>query len=155
MKTDGLPGCRWTKTTMIQFVLITEPAIHEGLTFLLDNQPPNLHLIIISRADPPWPLARLRTRQALNEIRAKDLRFSVAETAVFLNNILHLNLSSENIATLDKQTEGWITGLQMAALSLKNRKDTATFIQNFNARHTFILCRAWWRILGVGRCGGR
>ncbi|MCP4937290.1 MAG: helix-turn-helix transcriptional regulator, partial [bacterium] len=121
------------------FHLITEPAIHEAFAFLLDNQPPNLHLIIISRADPPWPLARLRARRQLNEIRARDLRFTMEETAVFLNNIMGLNLSPEDVVALDKQTEGWIAGLQMIALSMQRCDDTAVFIQNFSARHAYIL----------------
>ncbi len=121
------------------FHLITELAIHEAFTFLLDNQPPNLHLIIISRADPPWPLARLRARRQLNEIRAKDLRFSVAETAVFLNDTMQLDLTPEEITALENRTEGWIAGLQMAALSMRGGNDTAGFVKAFTGSHRFIL----------------
>ncbi len=121
------------------FHLITELAIHEAFTFLLDNQPPNLHLIIISRADPPWPLARLRARRQLNEIRAKDLRFSVAETAVFLNDTMQLDLTPEEITALENRTEGWIAGLQMAALSMRGGNNTAGFVKAFTGSHRFIL----------------
>ena len=121
------------------FHLITEPAIHEAFTFLLDNQPPNLHLIIISRADPPWPLARLRARRELNEIRAKDLRFSVTETAMFLNETMQLNLTPEEVTALENRTEGWIAGLQMAALSMRGKTDTAGFVKAFTGSHRLIL----------------
>lgn len=121
------------------FHLITEPIIHKAFTFLLDNQPSNLHLVVISRADPPWPLARLRARQELNEIRAKDLRFSVAETAVFLNDTMNLTLTLEEITALDNRTEGWIAGLQMAALSMRGKTDTAGFVKAFTGSHRFIL----------------
>jgi LuxR family maltose regulon positive regulatory protein len=121
------------------FHLITEPAIHQAFVFLLDNQPSNLHLVIISRADPPWPLARLRARRQLNEVRAKDLRFSVAETAVFLNDAMQLNLTPEEVIVLDNRTEGWVAGLQMAALSMRGRNDKTSFIKSFTGSHRFIL----------------
>ncbi len=121
------------------FHLITESAIHDALTFLLDNLPPHLHLFLITRADPPWPLARLRSQHELNEIRVGEMRFTVAETAVFLNQIMQLNLSPDELTTLDEQTEGWIAGLQMAALSMKGRTDTAGFIKAFAGSHRYIL----------------
>ncbi len=121
------------------FHLITASDIHDALTFLLDNQPPHLHLFLITRADPPWPLARLRSQHELNEIRVGELRFTVEETAVFLNQIMQLNLSPDELTTLDEQTEGWIAGLQMAALSMKGRTDTAGFIKAFAGSHRYIL----------------
>ncbi|MCA9923223.1 MAG: hypothetical protein KC421_12665, partial [Anaerolineales bacterium] len=121
------------------FHVITEPVIHDIITFLLDNQPPNLHLLMITRADPPWPLARLRSQQALNEIRAKELRFTLEETAVFFNRLMQFNLSPDELTTLDAQIEGWVAGLQMVALSMKGHMDTAGFIKAFAGSHRFIL----------------
>ena len=121
------------------FHVINAEPVHDGLIFLLTHLPPSLHLIVSSRADPPWPLARWRVRREINEIRAQDLRFSLAETAVFLNNVMGLNLSPADVTILDERTEGWIAGLQMAAMSLQSRDDPAAFIQNFNASHRFVL----------------
>lgn len=121
------------------FHLITEPTIHKAFGFLLENQPGNLHLIMISRADPPWPLARLRARRQLHEIRARDLRFSVMETTTFLNEMMQLDLTPEEIAALENRTEGWIAGLQMAALSMRGGNDTAGFVKAFTGSHRFIL----------------
>jgi LuxR family maltose regulon positive regulatory protein len=98
--------------------------IHNGITFLLDNAPPNLHLILITRADPPWSLQRLRARRQIEEIRANDLRFDAAETAVFLADIMALNLTEEQVSHLVEQTEGWVAGLQLAGLALQS--DTFT-----------------------------
>ncbi len=91
--------------------LITEPAIHRSLTFLLDHLPPQLHLVMATRADPPLPLARLRTRGHLTEIRAADLRFTAQESAAFLTRELGLELSAQDIAAVEARTEGWIAGL--------------------------------------------
>ena len=121
------------------FHLITGPEIHDSLTFLLDNQPPHFHLFLITRADPPWPLARLRSQFDLNEIRIGELRFTVEETAVFLNQIMQLNLSLNQLRTLDQQTEGWVAGLQMAALSMKGQSNAAEFINAFAGSHRYIL----------------
>ena len=121
------------------FHVINAEPVHDGLIFLLTHLPPSLHLIVSSRADPPWPLARWRVRREINEIRAQDLRFSLAETAVFLNNVMGLNLSQTDVAVLDERTEGWIAGLQMAAMSLQNQDDPAAFIRNFSASNRFVL----------------
>ena len=99
--------------------LITNPAIHEGITFLLENAPPHFHLLLISRADPPFSLARLRARHQMTEIRQSDLRFAQSETAVFLNQLMALDLPETAVAALEKRTEGWVAGLQMAALALR------------------------------------
>jgi LuxR family maltose regulon positive regulatory protein len=125
--------------------VITEPQIHDGLAFLLENLPPTLHLILCSRADPPWPLARLRARGEMTELRAEDLRFTLQETTTFLNQALGLALSAEDVAALDTRTEGWIAGLQMAAISMRGRQrmqplhDLSTFIEALTGSHRFIL----------------
>jgi LuxR family maltose regulon positive regulatory protein len=119
--------------------VITEPTIQEMLTFILENQPPQMHLVISSRADPPWPLARLRVHGELAEIRTRDLRFTIDEAATFLNNVMGLKLSPQEVASLEGLTEGWIAGLQMAALSMRGRKDVSGFIASFSGTHRFIL----------------
>lgn len=119
--------------------LIDAHEIDEALTFLLDHLPPQLHLMITTREDPNLPLARLRVRGKLTEIRVEDLRFLPAEVAEFLNQAMGLNLSPENIASLEARTEGWIAGLQMAALSIEGRPDSSGFIQAFTGSHHFIL----------------
>lgn len=119
--------------------LIDSRSIHEGLTFLIDHQPPNMHLVITTRADPPLPLARLRARDKLTELRANDLRFTAEEAAAFLNQVMGLNLSAEEVAALERRTEGWIAGLQIAALSMQRRDDTKEFIQAFSGSHRHIL----------------
>src|ERR1041384_1965558 len=121
--------------------LITNPAIHEGVGFLIEHLPPQLHVIITSRADPPLPLARLRGRNQLNELRAKDLRFTPEESTSFLNGIMKLQLSAERITELEDRTEGWIVGLQLAALSIQGRveKEVGEFITAFTGSHRFVV----------------
>jgi LuxR family maltose regulon positive regulatory protein len=117
---------------------IQTPAIHTGLKFLLDHLPHNLHLVVSTRTDPPWPLARFRVRNQLVEIRAQDLRFNLEEAAEFLNRAMGLNLSAEDVAALDERTEGWIAGLQLAALSIRGRKDTSAFVKAFAGSHLYV-----------------
>jgi LuxR family transcriptional regulator, maltose regulon positive regulatory protein len=119
--------------------LIDSQAVDQWMTFLVEHQPPQFHLVIATREDPSLPLARLRARGQLIELRAADLRFTPTEAADFLNQMMGLNLSAENIAALEARTEGWIAGLQLAALSLQGRKDTAGFIQAFTGSHRFVL----------------
>jgi LuxR family maltose regulon positive regulatory protein len=119
--------------------LITAPPVHEALIFLVDHLPPAMHLVISGRADPPWPLARLRATGEMTELRTDDLRFTAAEVAAFLNDVMGLGLSATDVTALDDRTEGWIAGLQMAALSLQGRDDAPTFIQAFRGSHRFIL----------------
>jgi len=119
--------------------LIESSAVHEGTAFLLDHLPPQMHLGIATRADPPLPLARWRSRGQMVEVRTDDLRFTPDEVAVFLNQVMRLDLSAENIAALEARTEGWIVGLQMAALSMRGRSDASHFIQAFSGTHRFIL----------------
>ena len=113
--------------------------INDALTFLIDHLPPNLRLVIASREDPPLPLARLRVRGQLTELRAADLRFTPDETADFLNRVMGLNLSAENVVALEARTEGWIAGLQLAAISMQGRSDVAGFIGSFTGSHRFVL----------------
>jgi LuxR family maltose regulon positive regulatory protein len=119
--------------------VITADPIQRGMTFLLEHMPPQLHLLLVTRADPPLPLARLRSRGQLTEVRAAELRFGAAETGVFLQKVMGLDLPPEAIATLESHTEGWIAGLQLAALSLKGRTDTSAFLTNFTGSHRFVL----------------
>jgi LuxR family maltose regulon positive regulatory protein len=119
--------------------LITAPAIHQTIAFLLDHLPASMHLVLISRADPPLPLARLRARGQLAEIRTDDLRFTPDEAATFLNRIMDLKLSADQVAALESRTEGWIAGLQMAALSMRGRADIDSFVSAFAGSHRYIL----------------
>ncbi len=113
--------------------------IHNAVTFLLDNQPPNFHLILTSRTEPPLPLSRWRVRRQVTEIDAAVLRFSRAETAEFLNQQMHLDLSADDIDQLESITEGWVASLQLAALSLQNSDDPSQFIQNFKGDNHYIV----------------
>jgi LuxR family transcriptional regulator, maltose regulon positive regulatory protein len=126
-------------TVLDDYHVIDAKPVDDGLTFLLKHLPPQMHLVIASREDPNLPIARLRARDQLTELRATDLRFTPAESAEFLNQVMGLNLSTEDIAALETRTEGWITGLQLAALSMQGRSDTAGFIQAFTGSHRFVL----------------
>ena len=119
--------------------IATNQAIDEALSFLIDHLPPTMHLAIITREDPALPLARLRARGQLTELRAADLRFTPGEAAAFLNQVMGLELTAEEVAALEKRTEGWIAGLQMAALSMRGRSDTTAFIDAFTGSHHFVL----------------
>ena len=119
--------------------LIEAQPIHQALTFLLDHLPPQMHLIIATREDPHLPLARLRARGQLTELRARDLRFTTAEAAEFLNKVTGQDLSTEDIAALESRTEGWIAGLQLAAISMRGYEDAAGFIKAFTGSHHFVL----------------
>ncbi len=119
-------------------VIDTNP-VNDLLSFILDHLPPQLHLVITTREDPSLPLARLRARGQLTELRAADLRFTAAEAAKFLNEVMNLNLSAEDIDALETRTEGWIAGLQLAAISMQGHKDTSSFISSFTGSHRFVL----------------
>ena len=119
--------------------LIDAKPVDKALTFLLKYLPPQMHLVIATREDPHLPLARLRARGQLTELRAADLRFTPSEAAEFLNQVMGLNLSAEGIAALETRTEGWIAGLQLAALSMHGHQDTASFIKSFTGSHHFVL----------------
>ena len=113
--------------------------IDNALAFLIERPPPQMHLVIATREDPDLPLALLRARDQLIELRVKDLRFTESEAAEFLNRAMGLHLSSENIAALESRTEGWIAGLQLAALSMQGLEDTTGFIRSFTGGHHFVL----------------
>jgi LuxR family maltose regulon positive regulatory protein len=113
--------------------------VDDALTYLLENLPPQLHLVIATREDPQLPLARLRARGRLTELRAADLRFTSSEAAEFLNQEMGLDLSEEDLAALEKRTEGWIAGLQLAAISLQGQTDTSRLIQSFTGSHRLVL----------------
>ncbi|MCJ7700644.1 MAG: AAA family ATPase [Anaerolineales bacterium] len=121
------------------FHLIDIQPVYDALNFLLENTPPQMHLVIATREDPPLPLARLRARSQLTELRAADLRFNSSEAAEFLNQVMGLNLSTEDIAALETRTEGWIAGLQLAAISLQGHKDTTSLIKSFTGSHRLVL----------------
>jgi LuxR family maltose regulon positive regulatory protein len=119
--------------------LIQTPAIHAAITFLVEHLPPTLHLILAGRTNPPLPLARLRARGQLVEIRATDLRFSQSEVAEFLSQVSGSPLTVADIAALEMRTEGWVAGLQLAALSLRGRPDASGFIRAFTGSHAYII----------------
>jgi LuxR family maltose regulon positive regulatory protein len=119
--------------------LVTAQPIHQATTFLLDHLPGNMHLVIATRADPPLPVARLRGRGQLTELRLTDLRFTPDEAGEFLRQAMELSLSADDVAALVSRTEGWIAGLQMAALSLQGKDDVAQFIAAFTGSDRYIL----------------
>ena len=113
--------------------------VQDGMAFLLEHLPPQIHLVIASRTDPPLPLARLRGRGELAEIRAADLRFTPGEAAAYLNEVMGLVLTAADVAALEGRTEGWIAALQLAALSMQGREDTAAFIDGFAGDDRYIV----------------
>ena len=117
--------------------VIDSKPVDQALTFLLEHLPPQMHLVIATREDPHLPLARLRARGQLTELRAADLRFTPAEAAEFLNQVMGLNLSAEDIAALETRTEGWIAGLQLAALSMQGRARHRQFHPGFHRQPPF------------------
>ncbi len=119
--------------------VIREIKIHQALNFLFDHIPPRMHVIITSRTDPPMPLGRLRVRRELTEIRESDLRFALEETTAFLNDLMNLGLSGSDIKTLEARTEGWIAGLQLAALTLQGRTDKHDLIAAFSGSHRHLI----------------
>jgi len=118
---------------------ITLQPIHDSLAFFLEHLPRHMHLVISSRNDPPLPLVRLRSSGQLTELHAADLRFTLDEVTAFLNSIMDLGLSDKQIAALDTHTEGWVAGLQLAALSMQGREDKQHFIATFTSSHRHIL----------------
>jgi len=138
-----------------QFVLVLDDyhlldakAVDQALTYLVEHLPPQMHLVIVTREDPQLPLARLRARGHLTEVRAVDLRFTPSEAAAFLNQVMGLTLSAEDIAALERRTEGWIAGLQFAALSLQGQPDATSFIRSFTGSHHFVLDYLVEEVLG-------
>jgi LuxR family transcriptional regulator, maltose regulon positive regulatory protein len=119
--------------------MIDATPVDNALTFLLEHLPPQMHLVVATREDPHLPLARLRARGQLTELRAADLRFTPAEAAEFLSQIMDLDLSMEEVAALESRTEGWIAGLQLAALSMRGRDDIAQFVRAFAGDNRYIV----------------
>jgi LuxR family maltose regulon positive regulatory protein len=119
--------------------LVDAREVQDGMAFLLDHLPPRLHLVIASRADPALPLARLRARGELTEIRAADLRFTPEEAAAYLNGMMGLGLTAPDVAALEGRTEGWIAALQLAALSMQGRDDVAGFIAGFAGDDRYVV----------------
>lgn len=123
---------------MDDFHILVEPQVLQAVRFLIEHMPPSLHVILSGRADPPWPLARLRARGEMAEFRSADLRFTAEETGAFLSERMGLALTAAETAALDERIEGWAAGLQMAALSLAGRADRAGFIADFTGSNRFI-----------------
>ena len=119
--------------------LVESMEVHESMLFLVEHLPPQLHLVVASRADPPWPLGGLRARGELQELRAADLRFTGEETAGYLIGTMGLDLTAADVETLEGRTEGWIAALQLAALSLEHRDDPAAFIAGFAGDDRFVV----------------
>ncbi len=127
--------------------VIESPTIHEGITFMLEQMPPCMHLVITSRADPPLPLSRLRVRGELAELRADDLRFNPEETTAFLDMWIGEKLSAADREELEARTEGWVAGLQLAALALQkmaekndgNEEGLSAFVQRLSGSSRFIM----------------
>jgi LuxR family transcriptional regulator, maltose regulon positive regulatory protein len=119
--------------------LIESRTIHEALLFLIEHLPPQVHLVISTRADPPLPLSRLRARGEMAELRASDLRFTTEETTAFLEKTVGSRLSAEEVAELQERTEGWVAGLQLAALALRDRFDTSGFIAAFTGSNRYVV----------------
>jgi LuxR family transcriptional regulator, maltose regulon positive regulatory protein len=133
------------------YQFISSQAIHDEVAFLLEHCPKTFHLVIASRSDPPLPLARLRARGQMAELRAADLRFTGLEVAQYLNNVMGLRLDAGSVAVLEERTEGWIAGLQMASIALqarlamqshlpmRDREDVTGFIEGFSGTNRYIL----------------
>jgi len=121
------------------FHVIESPAIDAALGFLLDHLPPPLHLVLVTRIDPQLPLAQMRACNQLHELRGSDLRFTPRESADFLNRTMGLDLPEEAIERLEARTEGWIAGLQLAAVSIRSQTDPLAFIRSFSGSHRFVL----------------
>jgi LuxR family transcriptional regulator, maltose regulon positive regulatory protein len=130
-----------TQTVLVldDYHLIETQLIHDALAYFVEHLPANVHLVLASRSDPLLPLVRLRARGALSELRSLDLCFSVEETTAFLREVMGLLLSAEQVAALQARTEGWIAGLQLAALSLQGREDVTGFISAFTGSHRYVV----------------
>ena len=118
--------------------LIEDRRIHDGMAFFVDNIPPQVHLVIASRSEPPFPLGRLRGQGRLVEVTPADLRFTAAEAAAFLNDLMGLEVPDDAVGALERRTEGWIAGLQLAALSMRGRNDIGRFVASFSGDHRHI-----------------
>jgi LuxR family maltose regulon positive regulatory protein len=121
------------------YQFINSQAVHAQVAFLLEHCPNTFHVLIASRSDPPLPLARMRARGQMVELRTADLRFTDPEATQFLNDVMGLDLDTRSVAALEERTEGWVAGLQMAALSIRDRTDVREFIEGFSGTNRYIL----------------
>ncbi len=138
---ERAPENQWI-VVLDDYHVVGAPDVHEAVGFLLDHLPDPLHLVMATRSDPPLPLARLRSRAQLTEVRAADLRFTPSEAAEFLNQVMGLDLTAADVDALEERTEGWIAGLQLAALSLRGipeRGEVADFIDAFTGSNRFVI----------------
>jgi LuxR family transcriptional regulator, maltose regulon positive regulatory protein len=145
---SGEPPARPYIIILDDYHLVEQKDIHKDLDFLLEHLPWQIRLVISTRADPPLPLANMRAQGQLSEFRAQELRFSLKEIEMVLNDIAGLGLSHENITALETRTEGWIASLQMAAISMQNCKDIPAFIAEFTGTHRYILDYLTGEVLG-------
>src|ERR671916_580594 len=145
---EWVAGCgrptAWLSPDDVALVLddyhvIDAKPVDDALSFLIEHLPPRMHLLIATREDPQLPLARLRARGQLSELRAADLRFAPSEAAEFLKRVMGLDLSAQDIAALETRTEGWIAGLQLAALSMRGVEDVPGFIRAFAGDNRYIV----------------
>ncbi len=138
---NELADVRHEEVTIVldDYHVIHSGPIHEATSFLLEHLPENVHLVISGRADPPLPLAKLRARDQVTEIRAAELRFSTEEAAAFLKGVMGLTLSAADVAALEEVTEGWIAALQLAALSMRDREDVSGFVETFSGSNRHVL----------------
>lgn len=118
---------------------LTDLKINNFVHFLIEHAPPQFHLLLLTRSDPTFPLSRLRVQEQVTEIRSVDLRFTRTEVTMFLNELMKLDLSVDDIALLEQRTEGWIASLQLAALSLQDRLDKSDFIRTFSGDHRYLI----------------
>ena len=128
--------------------LIHHHAIHTGINFLLTHTPPTFHLVLITRADPPFSLVKMRARHQITEIRQRDLRFSRSEIDLFLNRLMALELAEPAVKTVERRTEGWIAGIQLAALSLQGSADREQMLRDFTGSHRYIFDYLLEEVLG-------
>jgi LuxR family transcriptional regulator, maltose regulon positive regulatory protein len=136
---NGPPEAPPVVLVLDDYHTISAPAIHQAVKFLLEHLPPQLRLIMITRVDPPLPLMRLRSRGELAELRAADLRFTADEAAAFLTSMTGLALPDDEVAALEARTEGWVAGLQLAALAMRNHTDHAGFVAAFSGSNRFVV----------------
>ncbi|MEM6431783.1 MAG: LuxR C-terminal-related transcriptional regulator, partial [Deinococcota bacterium] len=119
--------------------IITTASIHRAISKLIENAPPTFHFILNCRSEPDLPLSRLRARGELVEIRSEDLRFQGEEISQYLREVMDVDLTASDADTLEKRTEGWIAGLQLAALSLKGKRNVSDFIEKFTGTDRYVL----------------
>jgi LuxR family maltose regulon positive regulatory protein len=138
---NELADVRHEEVTIIldDYHVIHSGPIHGATSFLLEHLPENVHLVISGRADPPLPLAKLRARDQMTEIKAAELRFTTEEATAFLKGVMGLTLSAADVAALEEVTEGWIAALQLAALSMRDREDVSGFVETFSGSNRHVL----------------